>query len=116
MDAMKECMINMPDDALAEQNSSQGECVALAWIMEPPRKLKRLAAQFMRRYWKPGQDDPRRIVHSIKVGLALAVVSLFYLMEPLFDGVGDNAIWAIMTVVVVFEFTTGENINKLFFK
>eukprot|EP01018_Ginkgo_biloba_P034044 Gb_21420 [translate_table: standard] len=54
MDAMKECMINMPDDALAEQNSFQGECAALAWIMEPPRKLKRLAGQFMRRCWKLG--------------------------------------------------------------
>ena len=38
---------------------------------------------------------------------ALSVVSLFYLMEPLFDQVGDNAIWAVMTVVVVFEFTAG---------
>ena len=35
------------------------------------------------------------------------MVSLFYLMEPLFDQVGDNAIWAVMTVVVVFEFTAG---------
>eukprot|EP01018_Ginkgo_biloba_P034045 Gb_21421 [translate_table: standard] len=112
MDAMKECMINMPDDALAKQNSSQGEGAALAWIMEPPRKLKRLAGQFRRRCWKLGKDDPRRVVHSIKVGLALAVVSLFYLMEPLFDGVGDNAIWAIMTVVVVFEFTAGATLSK----
>ncbi|KAH9327058.1 hypothetical protein KI387_007236, partial [Taxus chinensis] len=62
--------------------------------------------------WKLGKDDPRRAIHAIKVGLSLSVVSLFYLMEPLFDGVGDNAIWAIMTVVVVFEFTAGATLSK----
>ncbi|KAH9316159.1 hypothetical protein KI387_024786, partial [Taxus chinensis] len=67
---------------------------------------------FMMKMYKLGRDDPRRIIHAIKVGLALSLVSLFYLMEPLFDGVGDNAIWAIMTVVVVFEFTAGATLSK----
>ncbi|KAH9293622.1 hypothetical protein KI387_041175 [Taxus chinensis] len=66
---------------------------------------------FMMKMFELGRDDPRRVIHAIKVGLALSVVSLFYLMEPLFDGVGDNAIWAIMTVVV-FEFTAGATLSK----
>ncbi|KAF3776972.1 Aluminum-activated malate transporter 10 [Nymphaea thermarum] len=55
--------------------------------------------------WKLGASDPRKVVHCMKVGLALTVVSLFYYMRPLYDGVGGNAMWAVMTVVVVFEFT-----------
>lgn len=57
--------------------------------------------------WKVGREDPRRVIHSLKVGLSLTLVSLLYLMEPLFEGIGSNAIWAVMTVVVVLEFTAG---------
>jgi hypothetical protein len=65
-----------------------------------------------RKVWKVGKDDPRRVIHAMKVGFALSVVSMFYLMDPLFKGVGDTAIWAIMTVVVVFEFTAGATLSK----
>lgn len=51
--------------------------------------------------------DKKKTIHSIKVGLALAVVSLLFVVQPLYEQVGDNAMWAIMTVVVVFEFSAG---------
>lgn len=53
------------------------------------------------------KGDPRRIIHSLKVGLALTFVSLFYYFQPLYDGLGVNAMWAVLTVVVVFEFSVG---------
>lgn len=56
---------------------------------------------------KVGRDDPKRVIHSLKVGFSLTLVSLLYLMEPLFKGIGETAIWAVMTVVVVLEFTAG---------
>ncbi|XP_073142499.1 aluminum-activated malate transporter 2-like [Henckelia pumila] len=56
--------------------------------------------------------DARRVIHSIKVGMALVLVSLLYLLNPLFKQVGENAMWAIMTVVVVFEFYTGATLGK----
>ncbi|GLJ39482.1 hypothetical protein SUGI_0806560 [Cryptomeria japonica] len=65
-----------------------------------------------RNVWNLGKDDPRRVIHAIKAGLAMSVVSLFYLADPLFSGIGDNVIWAIMTVVVVFEFTAGATLFK----
>lgn len=55
----------------------------------------------------PVKNDKRRVRHSIKVGVALVLVSLLYLLDPLYEQVGDNAMWAIMTVVVVFEFYAG---------
>ncbi|XP_016496645.1 aluminum-activated malate transporter 13-like [Nicotiana tabacum] len=56
--------------------------------------------------------DMRKIIHSVKVGLALVLVSLLYLLDPLFQKVGQNAMWAIMTVVVVFEFYAGATLSK----
>ncbi|XP_013605492.1 PREDICTED: aluminum-activated malate transporter 2-like [Brassica oleracea var. oleracea] len=59
-----------------------------------------------------GKEDPRRIVHAFKVGLALAFVSSFYYYQPLYDNFGVNAMWAVMTVVVVFEFSVGATLGK----
>ena len=53
------------------------------------------------------KEDPRRVVHSFKVGLVLSLVSSFYYYQPLYDSFGVNAMWAVMTVVVVFEFSVG---------
>ncbi|GMJ10665.1 hypothetical protein like AT1G08440 [Hibiscus trionum] len=61
---------------------------------------------------KLGQDDPRRVVHSLKAGLALTLVSLFYYYQPLYDSFGVSAMWAVITVVVVFEFSVGATLGK----
>lgn len=75
-------------------------------------KLKRFPGLLWQTVWRVGRDDPRRVVHALKVGLSLTLVSLLYLLEPLFKGVGQNAIWAVMTVVVVLEFTAGATLCK----
>uniref|UniRef100_A0A1D1YDL5 Aluminum-activated malate transporter 10 n=1 Tax=Anthurium amnicola TaxID=1678845 RepID=A0A1D1YDL5_9ARAE len=69
---------------------------------------------FFKKVWKIGVDDPRKVVHCLKVGLGLALVSLFYYTRPLYDGVGGSALWAVMTVVVIFEFTVGASLYKGF--
>ncbi|KAK6940832.1 Aluminum-activated malate transporter, partial [Dillenia turbinata] len=58
------------------------------------------------------KHDMRKIIHSIKVGIALLMVSLLYLLDPLFEKVGENAMWAIMTVVVIFEYYAGATLSK----
>jgi hypothetical protein len=63
--------------------------------------------KFVKKAWEIGVNDPRKFIHCVKVGLALAAVSLFYYLKPLYDGVGKNAMWAVMTVIVVFEYTAG---------
>ncbi|CAJ2630995.1 aluminum-activated malate transporter 12-like [Trifolium pratense] len=75
-------------------------------------KVKRFPGLVKRTIWKVGKDDPRKVVHSLKVGLALTLVSLLYLMEPLYKGIGKNAVVAVMTVVVVMEFTVGGTLCK----
>ncbi|KAJ4711827.1 putative Aluminum activated malate transporter family protein [Melia azedarach] len=68
--------------------------------------------RFLQKAWNLAVDEPRKVIHCLKVGIALTFVSLFYYMRPLYDGVGGNAMWAIMTVVVVFENTVGATISK----
>ncbi|KAK1317259.1 Aluminum-activated malate transporter 12 [Acorus calamus] len=59
-----------------------------------------------------GTETSRRLIHGAKVGFALVVVSLLYMLEVVHDKLGDNAMWAVMTVVVVFEFSSGATISK----
>ncbi|KAF5729778.1 hypothetical protein HS088_TW20G00142 [Tripterygium wilfordii] len=68
--------------------------------------------RFLKKAWDLGVDDPRKFIHCLKVGIALTVVSLFYYMRPLYDGFGGNAMWAVMTVVVVFENNVGASVCK----
>lgn len=60
---------------------------------------------------KIGGEDPRRMLHAAKVGLAMAAVSLFYYFDIFNDrakaGSGLYAMWAVNTVAVVFEFSVG---------
>ncbi|XP_020575909.1 aluminum-activated malate transporter 1-like [Phalaenopsis equestris] len=61
---------------------------------------------------KIGKEDPRRILHSLKVGIALTLVSIFYYVTPLFNGLGSSTMWAVLTVVVVMEYTVGGTLSK----
>ncbi|KAI3773085.1 hypothetical protein L6452_04283 [Arctium lappa] len=61
---------------------------------------------------KHREQHAKKVIHSIKVGTALVLVSLIYLLDPLFEQVGENAMWAIMTVVVVYDFYAGATLSK----
>ncbi|PIA48868.1 hypothetical protein AQUCO_01300043v1 [Aquilegia coerulea] len=72
----------------------------------------RKVRNFFVKAWDVGVDDPRKVMHCLKVGVALTVVSLFYYMRPLYEGVGGTAMWAVLTVVVIFEYTVGATLCK----
>ncbi|KAI4319544.1 hypothetical protein MLD38_033130 [Melastoma candidum] len=63
-----------------------------------------------------GEEDPRRIIHSFKFGLALTLVSLLYYVRPLWDEFGVSGMWAIITVIVDFDFSVGGTLSRFTYR
>ncbi|CAK7342031.1 unnamed protein product [Dovyalis caffra] len=85
---------------------------AWGWVKALPGESKAKAIKVAKSTQKLGEDDPRRVIHSLKVGLALTLVSLLYYSRPLYDGFGVAGMWAVITVIVMFEFTLGGTLSK----
>ncbi|PAN07545.1 hypothetical protein PAHAL_1G344300 [Panicum hallii] len=110
-----EWRVTVPEGAsVAVEHEAGAAARAWAWALARVAAAWSAVAGFAGKVWRIGADDPRRAVHGLKVGLALALVSVFYYTRPLYDGVGGAAMWAIMTVVVVFEYTVGGSVYKCF--
>jgi uncharacterized membrane protein YccC len=92
--------------------SARASTRAWEWLKALPEKLWRKVVDVADKIKKHGEDDPRRIIHSLKVGLAITLVSLFYYIRPLYDGFGTNSIWAVLTVILVCEFSVGTTKKK----
>lgn len=106
-----EWRVTVPEGASVAVEHDEACCRAArawAWLVSCVLTSRDRVLGFGRRVWRIGADDPRRAVHGLKVGLALALVSVFYYTRPLYDGVGGAAMWAVLTVVVVFEYTVGK--------
>ncbi|XP_060214873.1 aluminum-activated malate transporter 9-like [Lycium barbarum] len=68
---------------------------------------------FAKKAIEMGKNDPRKIIFSLKMGFALSFVSLLIFWKKPTD-IAQFAIWAILTVLVMFEFTIGATFIKGF--
>ncbi|CAO2838812.1 unnamed protein product [Amaranthus hypochondriacus] len=82
------------------------------WLHHLPKKLISNVVAIAKTTKNIAMDDPRRVIHSFKVALAITIVSMFYYFQPLYNSFGVSAMWAVMTVIVVFEFTVGATLGK----
>ncbi|XP_022153275.1 aluminum-activated malate transporter 2-like [Momordica charantia] len=101
---------------MASQKTSNGfegllPCCFL-WVKAMSGKLPAMAVELATATKRLARDDPRRVVHSLKVGLAITLVSLFYYFRPLYDGFGASTMWALISVIVVFEFSVGGTLGR----
>lgn len=63
--------------------------------------------------WELGTSDPRKIIFSAKMGLALTLTSILIFFKIPGLELSSHYLWAILTVVVIFEFSIGK-CNKLY--
>ncbi|KZV48526.1 aluminum-activated malate transporter 9 [Dorcoceras hygrometricum] len=87
---------------------NDGERYSCIWLPQMQDKFiqcRNDSFDFVKKAMEMGRNDPRKIIYALKMGFALALVSLFiFWKKPLHD-VSQYAIWAILTVIVMFEFS-----------
>ncbi|CAI9755483.1 unnamed protein product [Fraxinus pennsylvanica] len=64
--------------------------------------------------WEFCKEDSNRVVFSLKVGLAILLVSLLILCRAPYQVFGSSIIWSILTVAIMFEYTVGATFNRGF--
>ncbi|KAF6172948.1 hypothetical protein GIB67_006324 [Kingdonia uniflora] len=64
--------------------------------------------------WEFCTEDVNRVIFSLKVGLAVLLVSLLILFRAPYEVFGTNIIWSILTVAIMFEYTVGATFNRGF--
>ncbi|KAK8715078.1 hypothetical protein V6N13_042420 [Hibiscus sabdariffa] len=67
---------------------------------------------FARKAVEMGRSDPRKVIFAMKMGLALSLTSLLIFWKGSYEDIAQYSIWAILTVIVMFEFSIGSFDNN----
>ncbi|KAK2397614.1 aluminum-activated malate transporter [Trifolium repens] len=78
------------------------------WMVKFWKKMKRVGL----RVWGMGHSDPREVVFAVKMGIALFIISLLSFLKQPFQDVEKYSLWAILTVVLIFEFNIGATLSR----
>ncbi|KAL0380748.1 UNVERIFIED_CONTAM: Aluminum-activated malate transporter 9 [Sesamum angustifolium] len=98
--------------SLESQYEETGRCMCLRTAIF--YNFTQYFKDFSRRALEMGRNDPRKIMHAVKMGLALSLVSLLIFWKEPFPDAAQYSIWAILTVIVMFEFSIGATFMKGF--
>ncbi|KAI3954344.1 hypothetical protein MKX01_028274 [Papaver californicum] len=96
----------------SQSNNSNFFGSGFEWFRDLIRKMIHNGTEFEDKVEKLGKNDRRIIIHSLKVGITLAFVSLLFYFSPIYGGFKSATMCAILTVVVVFEFSVGATLGK----
>lgn len=108
----KESLLNLNSfGSRSEENYEEEEnrgCNCFRSLFHYLRELCNEIKDFAKKAVEMGKSDPRKVVFGFKMGLAISLVSLLLFWEASFNDVGQYSIWAILTVIVMFEFSIGK--------
>ncbi|KAK4715385.1 hypothetical protein R3W88_013723 [Solanum pinnatisectum] len=104
----KEKLLQHDDDEIIKNG-----CCCFTPLYERFKSFFNNIQDFAKKAIEMGKNDPRKIIFSLKMGFALSFVSLLIFWKKPTD-VAQFAIWAILTVLVMFEFTIGATFIKGF--
>lgn len=93
--------------SLEGQNDEGSGCMFFQSIRQKFEQFWNDIRNFSKTAIEMGRNDPRKIMHAIKMGLALSLVSLLIFWKEPFADVAQYSIWAVLTVIVMFEFSIG---------
>ncbi|KAK9072955.1 hypothetical protein SSX86_009391 [Deinandra increscens subsp. villosa] len=69
---------------------------------------------YVYKIWEFAKEDINRVTFSLKVGLAVLLVSLLILIQAPYQVFGTTIIWSLLTVAIMFEYTVGATFHKGF--
>ncbi|XP_041997494.1 aluminum-activated malate transporter 9-like [Salvia splendens] len=107
----------MSKDSLLSLGSIDEETSSSSCLSSVRNILKQLwcdSCDYSKNAVEMGRKDPRKVVYALKMGSALALVSLLLFWEMPIKDASQYSIWAILTVVVMFEFSIGATFIKGF--
>ncbi|KAI3822138.1 hypothetical protein L1987_09720 [Smallanthus sonchifolius] len=94
-------------------NGKEGSLVIEISSTTHPKISNKLTV-FMYTILEFAKEDINRVTFSLKVGLALLLVSLLILIQAPYQAFGTTIIWSILTVAIMFEYTVGATFHKGF--
>ncbi|XP_042004203.1 aluminum-activated malate transporter 9-like isoform X2 [Salvia splendens] len=96
--------INMPPISKEKKGSEASKKIAEKYSCK----------SFILEVWEFCKEDTNRVTFSLKVGLAVLLVSLLILCRAPYQVFGASIIWSILTVAIMFEYTVGATFNRGF--
>ncbi|GKV23535.1 hypothetical protein SLEP1_g33244 [Rubroshorea leprosula] len=90
-----------------DEEAERVRCFSYRHVSEKVAGFLKSVPDVAAQAWEMGRSDPRNIIFSAKMGFALILITLLiFLKEPIKE-LSRYSVWAILTVVVVFEFSIG---------
>ncbi|KAL9686862.1 hypothetical protein QQ045_033683 [Rhodiola kirilowii] len=93
-------------------NDDRVKCWCFRWMSDGVIKSWNGLHVVAVKLYEMGHSDPRKVIFAVKMGSALSLIYLNVFLKTLLPSISSYAVWGMITVVVVFEFSVGATLSK----